>query len=65
MVILPELTKTKNMKTYRLSFEDCNKNELSYQIITANNIKEARDFASAKLAESQMNDLKRIKVKKQ
>ena len=50
------------MKTYKLSFQDRKQNELTTQIITANNIKEARQFAAKKMAESKINELYKIKV---
>lgn len=50
------------MKNYKLEFQDVNKNELFTKTIEENNITAARKTASKLLANSNINDLHKIKV---
>ena len=52
------------MKTYKLTYLDKGGNELTAEIITANNISDARELAAKKFAVSLINDLAKIKVVK-
>ncbi len=52
------------MKTYILIYEDRKGNELQTEKIEETNIKQARILAAKKLANSMINDLHRIKVRK-
>lgn len=52
------------MKTYILIYLDKGSNELTRKEITANNIAEARKLRNRFLADSMLNDLHKIVVKK-
>lgn len=60
--VLINIKQLEKMKNYKLEFQDVNKNELFTKTIEENNISDARKTASKLLANSNINDLHKIKV---
>ena len=57
-------TKRQAERSYSFSFEDRAGNELESKIKTARDIKEARHMAALEFAETRMNDLYKIRVRR-